>query len=1055
MGVYTRFIVRFRWLVLLLWLALTVAGLIGLPNLNRVVLHVQTNYLPNNNQVMVASRLLKEVNPGKNGQSSAVIAIYQKGGLTHADQTYFSNKLNYMNAHKQTYGISSMADAENNKADQSAFISQDKTTEIAIVNFPGGDIAGSTDKSLQKLKQWFTENPSGSHIYFTGDVPIQWDDSTISQQGVEKTAGVTVALVLIILLIVFRSLLAPLVTLLSIGISFLISSSVVAWLAERGLPVSTFTQTFLIAVLFGAGTDYSIIFLNRFREELTRNHETLTDAIEATLRSVSRTVLFSASTVLVSFAALSFAHFGLYRSAVGVSIGIFIALLAILTFTPAWMSILGRSLFWPRRPMPGSEHPPSRIWGKTGSIATRRPWWTMLVLLAILTPIGMLFSDDRTFNPMDDIPNAPSVQGFHVVANAFGQGHVLPSTIVLYSQKNFRSQAGLAAIQDVSHTLSSEPGVSEVMSATQPTGKAISLFTLAKQNQIAANGLQQVSAGLQQLQSGFSQSSGNQEGLTALQKGAQRVANGAQQLSGKISQAAVGASQLSKGTSQLASGAQQFNQGTQQLAKSAAQSANGANQLAQGLTNANQAASTLADGSEQTANGANQLAQAANQLANALAAWSQSHPNDNTNPAWQQILALATAAKNGSTKVASGTEALAAGTKKLTEGLGPLASGASQLAKANQQLNHGATQLTSGIEGIANGASRLNEAGQALAAGTRQLANGASQLANGNREVALGVEQFTAALAPVDQNLQKAGKGMSRLQQGVQQIQNALRESSMAASQGNPGFFVPAHTLNSNQGLQQAMNAYISANGHVATISVVLNHNPYSLTAMQQLGELQQDAATALAATPYQGSNIYTAGPTAVQNALNQVSTDDFVRTVSIISACIFLLLIFMLQSILAPLYIMISLMGTYFVSMGLVQTLTIHVLHKPGLSWPVPFFVFLLLVALGVDYSMFLMARFDEELKKSPDAPASAMRAAMLRMGGVVFSAAIIMAGTFGSLIVSGVTSLMEIGLAVIIGLMLYALILLGLFVPSATAIVGLAHHWPFAKRFRQMETN
>ncbi|WP_255567374.1 MMPL family transporter [Alicyclobacillus sp. TC] len=64
-------------------------------------------------------------------------------------------------------------------------------------------------------------------------------------------------------------------------------------------------------------------------------------------------------------------------------------------------------------------------------------------------------------------------------------------------------------------------------------------------------------------------------------------------------------------------------------------------------------------------------------------------------------------------------------------------------------------------------------------------------------------------------------------------------------------------------------------------------------------------------------------------------------------------------------------------------------------------------------------------------------------------------MAGTFGSLIVSGVTSLMEIGLAVIIGLMLYALILLGLFVPSATAIVGLAHHWPFAKRFRQIETN
>ncbi len=81
-----------------------------------------------------------------------------------------------------------------------------------------------------------------------------------------------------------------------------------------------------------------------------------------------------------------------------------------------------------------------------------------------------------------------------------------------------------------------------------------------------------------------------------------------------------------------------------------------------------------------------------------------------------------------------------------------------------------------------------------------------------------------------------------------------------------------------------------------------------------------------------------------------------------IILLIIFVLLIFLLRSIIAPTYIIISLAVTYFVTMGIVQVISIHMLHKPGLSWPIPFFVFLLLVALGVDYAIFLMSRFDKE---------------------------------------------------------------------------------------------
>ncbi len=92
-------------------------------------------------------------------------------------------------------------------------------------------------------------------------------------------------------------------------------------------------------------------------------------------------------------------------------------------------------------------------------------------------------------------------------------------------------------------------------------------------------------------------------------------------------------------------------------------------------------------------------------------------------------------------------------------------------------------------------------------------------------------------------------------------------------------------------------------------------------------------------------------------------------------------------------------------------------------------------------------MSRFKEILAQGKS-PEDAIREAMERMGGVIFSAVVIMAGTIGSMALSGVAALVENGVAVVIGLFLYAAVLLGLFVPAATAIVGEGLRWPFRYR-------
>ena len=108
------------------------------------------------------------------------------------------------------------------------------------------------------------------------------------------------------------------------------------------------------------------------------------------------------------------------------------------------------------------------------------------------------------------------------------------------------------------------------------------------------------------------------------------------------------------------------------------------------------------------------------------------------------------------------------------------------------------------------------------------------------------------------------------------------------------------------------------------------------------------------------------------------------------------------------------------------------------------PFFGFVLLVALGVDYSIFLMDRFREYRHLDPK---EAILEAMRHMGAVIMSAAVILGGTFAAMLPSGVMSLLQIATMVLCGLFLYALVMLPLFIPVMVRVFGEANWWPFMR--------
>ena len=149
-----------------------------------------------------------------------------------------------------------------------------------------------------------------------------------------------------------------------------------------------------------------------------------------------------------------------------------------------------------------------------------------------------------------------------------------------------------------------------------------------------------------------------------------------------------------------------------------------------------------------------------------------------------------------------------------------------------------------------------------------------------------------------------------------------------------------------------------------------------------------------------------------------------------------------LLRSLIAPLYLMATIAFTYFATLGLAAVVFVVLVGHPGLGPAVPFFLFVFLNALSVDYNIYLMSRVREEARAAPLEEAT--RYALARTGPVITSAGIILAGTFSALMTLPLQDLLQLGFAVAVGVLIDTFITRTLIVPSAVALIGRWNWWP-----------
>ena len=319
--------------------------------------------------------------------------------------------------------------------------------------------------------------PDDNFVGVTGAVPARAAQARVISDRLALVEGVTVALVTITVAIYLRSLLAPIVTLLTVAVAYLVSVRAVAAGSERlGVSVPPEVEPVVVALLFGVVTDYGLFYMSRFRRRLADGEEQL-EAARATTAELTPVILACGLAVAGGSAALVVADLGFLRAfGPGMAVAILIALLVTLTLLPALLAVAGRALFWPARPRPARADAP-RMGAMDRLIATavRRPKATIAVTLTLLAApsAGLVWLD--VGNPLiRGLPrDAEPRVAYDELRRGFAPGVIAPVSLIVEAPGIGERRAALANLQRV---LSFQPGVAGVLGpASNPTARALGI----------------------------------------------------------------------------------------------------------------------------------------------------------------------------------------------------------------------------------------------------------------------------------------------------------------------------------------------------------------------------------------------------------------------------------------------------------------------------------------------------------------------------------------------------------------------------------------------------
>lgn len=511
-------VMRLRWFIFVFWIVMAAVMVSVAPNLSAEANKSQQQANSQSyDEAQKAAQLIAKEFPqySKDAVNSMTITFYRKGGLREEDRKYAIELEKYLRTKRKQIRLKSITSPfVNNQQPSSTLISRDKEAALMILDINIASAQHNSTKWLEqsneiipKIRSYISENgggrgtapavPSGLELHLTGGNATLQEIMAIQGKSLFQMLVLTIILVLVVLLIIYRSPIAAIFPLLGVVFALIISQGVLAFAARAGLSVSPNIMEFLIVILFGVGTDYCLLIVSRFKEEVL-NGKGDKEALRSALPRAGAAIVSSASAVIVAFTCMGLAKsFAFKALGPGVAIAVLVELLVIMTLIPAIIALLGEKIFWPFVPSKRAKkmlhnqqadgERRTGIWPKIAHSVVNKPNRYIISTLVVMIPFIVLLSGFHYDNNVlsAQLPKtSDSYRGIQVMADHFGKGagSQNSTSIVIQTKGIMWNISDLRVIEELSANLMKLNGVQQVFTATRPFGQKVTLETLTKAN---------------------------------------------------------------------------------------------------------------------------------------------------------------------------------------------------------------------------------------------------------------------------------------------------------------------------------------------------------------------------------------------------------------------------------------------------------------------------------------------------------------------------------------------------------------------------------------------
>ena len=984
-GVFPRLadiIVRWPWAVIGFWIALAVVLPTLLPTLPEVIQKQPASPLPASAPAMIANQEMAEAFPESGGSQDNVLLVLltNEEGLGPADEEVYRTLVDRLD--RSVHDVVMLQDFVSTPALRETLSSEDGKAWILPVGLAGDWGSQESLDAYTRVSGIVEQAVDGTSLTanLTGTAATVADFIDVSERDQVRIEAAIIVLLLVILLIIYRNPVTMLLPLIMIGFSLTIAQTVLAGVAGLGLSVSTQTIVFLSGMIAGAGTDYAVFLISRYHDFLRLGADS-DQALKSALSSIGKVIAASAGTVGLTFLGMSFTKLDLFSTTgPALSIGIGVAFLAAVTLLPAIIVLTGRRRWIkPRRDLT------TRFWRRAGIRIVRRPTANLVASLLVLAILaGCLGAVRYNYDDRKALPSSvESSVGYAAMDRHFDLSSMIPQYLLIQSPHDLRTPQALADMEQMTQRISQLPGIAAVRGVTRPNGEPLEAASTTRQAGEIGQRLDDASILIQD----------RSADLDRLASGSDQLAEGINTLRDQITTLMSGLSGLIN-TFQSIQG--QFGAGTTfgQMGD--------AERLVGGMR-------SLGDTLQATFGDMAKNLEWVDPVVIAL----DGSPYCTGNPlcvaARDQFRLLQTARNDGTLQKAADE----------LQSTGPLSTLSQTVTKLTQLM----TSLTGSMGSLGPLGAGGGGGGQSPFGGMQE---GLDTLADGGRQVADGVQQL------VDQT-KRMGADLGDASEFLLGMKNDAASPSMA------GFYIPPQVLTSDD-FKEAASFFISADGRVARYLIQTELNPFSTAAMDQINSITDTAEGARPNTVLADATVAMTGYSATLRDARDYYNHDIRFIIALTVIVVLLILIALLRAIVAPLYLIASVIVSYLGALG-IGVIVFQFILGQELHWSVPGLAFIILVAMGADYNMLLISRIRDE---SPRGIRSGVIRTVGSTGGVITAAGLIFAASMFGLLFSSITTNVQAGFVVGIGILLDTFLVRTVTVPATAVLVGRANWWP-----------